>query len=142
MVSEIRGRNLITGEAEGPVLKLAAPISLWGGVDPVTGRIIDPRHPDHESVITGRVLAIPATIGSSSSSAIMLELLRQETAPAAILLGSVDAILTLGVIVAREMGYETIPVLQITQKDLAKLPNTGYVRVRGDRVVEVRSERG
>ncbi len=141
MMSEIRGRNLIAGKAEGPVLKLAAPISLWGGVDPVTGRIIDPRHPDHESVITGRVLAIPATVGSSSSSAIMLELLREETSPAALLLGNVDAILTLGVIVAREMGYETIPVLQVAPKDLANLPETGYVRVSDDGVVKVRRKK-
>jgi predicted aconitase with swiveling domain len=132
---------LIAGEAEGAVLKLSAPISLWGGVDPVTGCIGDPRHPDYGSVITGRILAIPATVGSSSSSAIMLELLRRRTAPAAILLTNVDAILTLGVIVAREMGYETVPVLQLARDELAKLPNAGYVRVGKDGDVEVRSEK-
>jgi len=115
-------RVLIPGEAEGPLLRLAAPISFWGGVDPKTGRIADPRHPDHGRSIAGTVLAVPTTIGSSSSSAIMLELLRGGHAPAALLLRAVDAILTLGVVVAREMGYGTIPVLALDADHFAALP--------------------
>jgi len=118
-------RILIPGEAEGPLLRLAAPISFWGGVDPKTGRIADPRHPDHGRSIAGTALAVPATMGSSSSSAVMLELLRGGHAPAALLLGAVDAILTLGVVVAREMGYGTIPVLALNAEALAALPETG-----------------
>lgn len=140
-VSEIRGRSLIAGEAEGSLFKLAAPISFWGGVDPATGCIADPRHPDHGRIITGQVLAIPTMVGSSSSSAIMLELLRNSTAPAALILGVVDAILPLGVIVAREMGHPTIPVVEIPPQELANLPERGYVRVRKDGGIEVRSKK-
>jgi predicted aconitase with swiveling domain len=122
-------RVLIPGEADGPLLRLAAPISFWGGVDPKTGRIADPRHPDYGAEIAGTVLAVPATIGSSSSSAVMLELMRGGKAPAALLLGAVDAILTLGVVVAREMGYGSIPVLAASSEALAALPANG-TRVR------------
>ncbi|HUT50092.1 MAG TPA: DUF126 domain-containing protein [Alphaproteobacteria bacterium] len=122
---ETRARVLIAGEAEGPLLRLAAPISFWGGVNPKTGTIADPRHPDHGQSIAGTVLAIPGTIGSSSSSAVMLELLRGGKAPAALLLGTVDAILTLGVIVASEMGYGSIPVLALTDDAIAALPANG-----------------
>ena len=80
------GRSLVGGRASGACLKLTAPISFWGGVDPTTGRIADPRHPEYDLCITGRVLVVPETVGSSSSSAIMLELLRLGTAPAAVLL--------------------------------------------------------
>lgn len=118
-------RILVAGAARGPLLRLAAPISFWGGVDARTGRIADPRHPDHGAEIAGTVLAIEATIGSSSSSAVMLELLRSGRAPAALLLGEVDAILTLGVVVAREIDYPTIPVLALTTKDFAALPANG-----------------
>jgi predicted aconitase with swiveling domain len=118
-------RVLIPGEAEGPLLRLAAPISFWGGVDPETGKIADPRHPDHGRSVAGTVLAVPATIGSSSSSAVMLELLRGGHAPAALLLGAVDAILTLGVVVAREMGYGSIPVLALDAGSFAALPANG-----------------
>jgi len=118
-------RILIPGAADGPLLRLRAPISFWGGVDPKSGRLADPRHPDHGASIAGTVLAVPETIGSSSSSAVMLELMRGGAAPAALLLGEVDAILTLGVVVAREMGYGSIPVLALSRASFAALPRNG-----------------
>jgi len=135
---ESQARILIAGTATGPLLRLAAPISFWGGVDPKTGTIADPRHPDHGATIAGTILAIPATIGSSSSSAVMLELLRVGQAPAALLLGTVDAILTLGVVVAGEMGYGTIPVLGLDDDQLAALPANGtQLAVAGDTIAAV-----
>jgi uncharacterized protein len=74
------------------------------------------------------VLALAATRGSSSSSAIMLELLARGIAPAALLLGEPDAILALGVIVGREMGYPPIPVLALPAAAQALLP-AGVLRV-------------
>ncbi len=99
----MKGRVLIEGEGAGPLLRLTAPLSFWGGVDPKTGRVSDPRHPQHGMSIAGAVLALAEPRGSSSSSAIMLELIARGLAPAALLLGEVDAILTLGIVVAREL---------------------------------------
>jgi predicted aconitase with swiveling domain len=104
---------LVPGSAEGRLLRLRAPISLWGGVDPRSGAIIDPRHPDYGTSITGMVLAMPGGVGSSSSSAIMLELLREGTAPAAVIMEYADAILALGVLVSIELGYPACPVLEV-----------------------------
>ena len=99
---------LVAGKAgEGEALVLTAPISFWGGVDPGTGRIADVRHPQHGEVISGRVLFLPGTIGSSSASAVLMELVHNGRAPAALVLDEPDAILLLGLIVAREMGWET-----------------------------------
>lgn len=117
------GRPLVAGRAEGPLLRLTHPISFWGGVDPVGGTIVDPRHPQHGATISGTVLAVPAAVGSSSSSAIVLELLREGRAPGAILMGRADAILALGVIVARELGYEPIPVVEVPAEVLETLPD-------------------
>jgi predicted aconitase with swiveling domain len=91
----------------GKSLILTAPISFWGGVDPKSGRIADVRHPQCGECIAGRVLFLPGTIGSSSASAVLLELVRNGHAPAALVLHEPDAILLLGLIVAREMGWET-----------------------------------
>src|SRR5260221_5257463 len=121
-------RVLIDGEAMGPLLRLAEPISFWGGVDPATARLTDPRHPQHGVSIAGTVLALAATRGSSSSSAIMLELLARGIAPAALLLAEPDAILALGVIVGREMGYGAIPVLDVPAAQQALLPE-GLIQV-------------
>jgi predicted aconitase with swiveling domain len=117
----VTGRPLIPGTASGPLLRLDHPISFWGGVDPVAGTIIDPRHPNHGESIAGTVLAIPAAVGSSSSSAIMLELVREGNAPAAILLGKADAILSLGVVVGRELGYAEVPIVEVSVEDQESL---------------------
>ena len=109
----VRARVLVPGSAKGRLMRLSAPISLWGGIDPGSGVIIDPRHPDYERSIVGTVLAIPGAVGSSSSSAIMLELLREGTAPAAVIMGCADAILALGVLVSMELGHPVCPVLEV-----------------------------
>lgn len=128
-MTPLHGRSLVCGSARGRSLKLTAPISFWGGVDPTVGRIVDPRHPNYNLCITDRVIAIPGTVGSSSSSAIMLELLRLGTAPAALLLGTSDAILVLGVLIAEEIGHPTIPVVALSQEDLASIPDDAEVHV-------------
>ncbi len=94
-------------------LALGAPISFWGGVDPGTGDIIDARHPQRGENIAGTVLALPGTIGSSSASAVLLELVHAGRAPAAILMDAPDAILLLGLVVAREMGWPAPPALRL-----------------------------
>lgn len=127
-----RGRVLVPGAGEGPLLRLRAPISFWGGVDPGSGRIADPRHPDFGRPIGGTVLCVPSAIGSSSSSAIVLELVREGTAPAAVLLGRADAILALGSVVARELGYTPVPMLELDPATLEGLEEGASVRVGVD----------
>ena len=127
----VTGRVLIEGAGEGSLLRLSAPLSFWGGVDPKTGEISDPRHPEHGRCVAGTVLALAEPRGSSSSSAIMLELIARGLAPAALLLGEVDAILTLGIVVAREMGHATLPALEVAPADLARLPE-GRLQVAAD----------
>ena len=133
----IQGEVLLPGVAEGAVLKLDRPISFWGGVDPETGRIADPRHPQHEQTVGGRILVIPETIGSSSGSAVMLELIARGLGPAAVILGKPDAILILGVVVAREMGYrDPPPVLLLPPEGQAVLASGLACRIGPDGTIE------
>lgn len=114
---------LIAAEApvEAPCLALTAPISFWGGVDPRSGDIIDARHPQRGRNIAGTVLALPGTIGSSSASAVLLELVHAGRAPAALLMDAPDAILLLGLIVAREMGWTAPPAFRLAAAQQAAL---------------------
>lgn len=109
---------LIDGAAEGALLKLGAPICFWGGIEAKTGRISDPKHPDHGLVVSGTVLAIPRIVGSSSSSQLLLELIHLGRQPAAIILGEADAILGIASLVGREMGHGILPILQMPFDDL------------------------
>ena len=120
---ELTGVPVHAGLGSGPLFVLERPVSFWGGVDPETGRVSDPRHPQHGEPMRGRILVMERAIGSSSSSAIMLELLRNEVAPAAVVLGSTDAILVLGILVAEELGYPSIPLIDVG--------GDGFERLRG-----------
>lgn len=127
---------LIAGEAQGEVLALSHPISFWGGVDPKTGDIIDARHPERGKNIAGKILALPGMIGSSSASAVMLELVYAKRAPAALLMPAPDAILLLGMIIAREMEWPYPPAYALdatTQKSLqgkrVAISGTGEIQI-------------
>ncbi|HJQ58716.1 MAG TPA: DUF126 domain-containing protein [Vineibacter sp.] len=108
----VRAEIVLPGAARGRVLKLPT-LSFWGGIDPQTGTLSDPATPGFGASVAGRVLLIAEPRGSSSSSAVMLELLRTGRAPAAVILGRIDAILGLGIVVAREMGWPTIPLAHL-----------------------------
>ncbi len=127
----LTGRVLVAGRGGGPLLRLEAPISFWGGVDAGTGRIIDPRHPQHGASVTAQVLALPRSIGSSSGSSILLELLARGRGPAAIVLGEADQILTLGAVVAREMGHAAMPVVLLEPPLLQRLPTPLHIDAEG-----------
>lgn len=117
----LTAKILFPGRGRGPLLKLTEPLGFWGGVDPDTGDIINVRHPQHRLNIGGTVLAIPMLVGSSSSSAVLLELIRNGSAPKAIILGAIDAILIVGCLVGRELGYAGPPVLQLDPTRMAEL---------------------
>jgi predicted aconitase with swiveling domain len=102
-------------------MALTAPISFWGGVNPRTGEIADARHPEYGLCIAERAVLIPATVGSSSAAAVLLELVHAQLAPAAIVLHEPDAILLLGLIVAREMGYATPMAVRLDARHYSNL---------------------
>ena len=106
---------------EGRTLVLDEPLSLWGGLDPATGTIVDARHPQRGERVTGRVLVMSAVRGSSSSSSVLAEAARAGTAPVAIVLGERDLILAVGSAVAAELYGVHIPVVVWPPERIATL---------------------
>jgi predicted aconitase with swiveling domain len=119
---------VLPGTAEGRALKLPK-LSLWGGVDPFTGKLTDPALPHCGESVKGRVLMIAEPVGSSSSSAVLLELLHSGNAPVGIVLGREDAIVGLGVLVAREMGWATIPVAVMAPSEQEKIADGEIMKI-------------
>ena len=131
-MTALAGKVLVAGDgASGPALVLEAPISFWGGVDPRTGRIADVRHPQHGAELAGRVVFLPGTIGSSSASAVLLELVHAGRAPSALVLHEPDAILLLGLIVAREMGWRVPIAVQLDRATFDRFDGTVSVDAGG-----------
>ena len=128
----MRGRPIIAGEAEGDALVSHEPLSFWGGYDYRTGEIIDRRHPLSGEIAAGRVLAVPFTRGSSTTTAVLLEAVRAGTAPAAILTTGIDSFFALASIVADAMYHKPIPVVALTPEGFATLKSGEYLRVKMD----------
>lgn len=133
----LQARVLLPGAAAGQALVLPDPLSLWGGLDPQTGEIIDRRHPSSGQNLTGRVLVLPVGRGSSSASSILLEAVRLGTAPAAIITAEPDAILALGAAVAREMYGRAPPILVLSPHDYAQIHNGQVIAIAEDGTVTV-----
>ena len=131
------GRLIARGRVRAPALVLDEPLSLWGGLDPATGRVIELRHPQHGARVTGRVLVLPAARGSSSSASVLAEAVRAGTAPAAIVLGEPDLILALGAAVAEELYGVQIPILVLPAGDLAAIRDGATVDIGPDGMAAV-----
>lgn len=133
-----KAEPLIAAEdkVQAPLMRLSAPLSFWGGVDPASGRIIQVRHPQCGARIGGQILALPGTIGSSSSSAVLLELIRLGIAPAALLLHEPDAILLIGCVVGREMGWRVPPAYRLDASLQAQLP-AGEISIAPDGAIHI-----
>ena len=56
MATILKCKSLVAGHGRGEILTTHQSISFWGGVDPATGMIIDPRHELFDQSITAKRL--------------------------------------------------------------------------------------
>ncbi|MGA8137279.1 MAG: aconitase family protein [Pseudomonas gingeri] len=132
--TSLPGRSLVEGAAQGPLLFADVGLSFWGGVDPFSGEVIDRHHPLSGEHLAGRVLALPSGRGSCTGSSVMMELISNGHAPAALVLAEPDEILTLGVLVAQVIFERSLPVLCIGREAFAALRGRAFARVEGSRL--------
>lgn len=130
----LTGRSLVAGAAQGALLFADIGLSFWGGVDSATGEVIDRHHPLSGEYLAGRVLAIPSGRGSCTGSSVLMELISNGHAPAALVLAEPDEILTLGVLVAQTIFERSLPVLCIGQEAFAALRGGAFARVENTTV--------
>lgn len=125
----VTGEVLVPGEAQGELLVSADPLSFWGGYDANSGEIIDRRHPLSGAIGTGRILAIPGTRGSSTTTAVLIEAFRLDTAPAGFIVTDRDTFLSLAAVVADEMYQKKVPVIMLTPAEFKRLSTGQNVRL-------------
>jgi predicted aconitase with swiveling domain len=139
MAIRIRGKVLMPGTASGTLLASDEPLSFWGGYDHTSGSIIDRRHPLAGQTAAGRILAIPFTRGSSSTTAVLLEAIKTGTAPAAIVTTAPDSFFALAAIVADEMYSRALPLILVSEDDFRKLTSGADARIDEEGLIEVDS---
>ena len=117
----MQGKPFIAGSANGIALVSKEPLSFWGGYDWKTGEIIDRRHPLSGSIAKGKILAIPFTRGSSTTTAVLIEAIRAGTAPNAIITTATDFFFALASVVADELYSNPLPLISVAESDFALL---------------------
>ena len=132
----ITGRVIVAGRAEGEALVTNDALSFWGGYDFHTGEIIDKHHPLAGVRAAGRILAVPFSKGSSTTTAVLLEAVREGTAPAAILTTGPDAFFALASIVADVMYGKSFPVISLEPAEFKSLRSGERLRISPDGGIE------
>ena len=125
----IQGKSFIAGSANGIALVSKEPLSFWGGYDWKTGEIIDRRHPLSGSIAKGKILAIPFTRGSSTTTAVLLEAIRAGTAPNAIITTATDFFFALASVVADELYANPLPLIAVAESDFALLQTGQQIEI-------------
>lgn len=124
---EIKARGVVKGCATGEALVADATLSFWGEVDPVTGKVIAVGHPLEGQSLSGRVLVIRSTKGSSATPMVLSLAKLEGQAPVAFVNVEVDSLAALGCIV------NEIPMLTALEQDpFAHIRTGDYVVVDAD----------
>ncbi len=128
----IQARPLVAGTASGEALISSEPLSFWGGYDHRDGSIIDRRHPLNGKIAAGKILGIPFTRGSSTTTAVLVESVKLNTAPAAIICNRIEAFLSLAAIVANELYGKRFPIIFTEPDEFDTLKTGQRIVIRGD----------
>ena len=127
MTFVLRGRKVVPGVAEGEALVSRDTISGWGGIDPVRGVIIEPRHELYEVCFTGKILVFPGAKGSSGWSGFFQATRLNGTAPLGMIFTTVTTKVALGAVVTR------VPAITALDRDPVEVIGTGdWVRLDAD----------
>ncbi|MDM8522027.1 DUF126 domain-containing protein [Desulfococcaceae bacterium HSG8] len=129
MKKTLKGKCVVPGKCEGEVIVTSQSVSFWGGVDPGTGRVNDPRHELFGESISGKVLAFPFGKGSSTGSLIMLELVRTGRAPAGMVTIRIEPILAAGPIVSKYFYGKEVPMITLGEDEFSMLKTGQYAVV-------------
>ena len=113
----VYGTPHVEGSVSGELLASNLELSFWGGVDHVTGEVIDRSHPLVRQCLKDKILAIPGGRGSCSGSATILELIMNGNGPRALIFERANEILAVGLFVAEEVFGKKIPMLIVDPED-------------------------
>ena len=131
------GKVIIPGEARGKALVSNEPLSFWGGYDWKTGEIIDRRHVLSGVIAKERVLVIPFTRGSSTTTAVLLEAIRAKTAPTAIITTDTDFFFALASVVADVLYASPLPLVALSPTDFAQLNTDDQIHIAKDGTISI-----
>lgn len=97
------------------------PISFFGGVNAVEGKVQDYRHGNYQRSITDKAFAFPFGKGSSGAGLVLMEMVRLKTAPAAIINIRTDPVILTGPLLCKHFYEQFLPVVNVSEENYAQL---------------------
>ena len=132
----IRGRKVVGGVVEGEALATTQTISGWGGVNAMTGEIIETRHELRGVSFAGKILVFPGAKGSSGWSGVFHTTRLTGKAPLGLLFTVTTTKAALGAVVLRVPSmtdFDRDPVALIASGDWVRIDaDAGEVQVWKD----------
>ncbi|RAP46410.1 MAG: hypothetical protein BZ135_03745 [Methanosphaera sp. rholeuAM6] len=127
MSEDIKCRMISKGKVSGRTIVTKDSISFLGGVDPKTGVVIDKKHELFDQCITDKILVIPSGKGSTVGSYVIYQMIKNNTAPKAIICQNAEPIIAIGAIISK------IPMVDNPEVDIVNsLENDICVTVDAD----------
>jgi len=128
---KLEGRKIYKGIAEGEAIVTRDGISFYGGVDPDSGRVVEVGHELEGQSVAGKVLVFPSGKGSTVGSYTMYRMMKNNTAPAAIVNEQIDTIIAVGCIISEIPCVDKIDISNIrTGQRLVVNGSEGTVEVK------------
>lgn len=123
---------IIAGSVDAQILRLDAPISFWGGVDNLTGHIIDQSHPQCGDSLAGRCVVVPHIRGSGGTPGSLAFLIKQGLGPAGIIIGKPDVNVMVGVMVAAKLYNASCPIFHASAHHLTLFETGIEIRITAE----------
>jgi uncharacterized protein len=129
----LHGRKVTGGCAEGEAMVTHETISGWGGIDPMTGTIIETHHELRGQSFKGKILVFPGAKGSSGWSNAFHMTRLTNSAPRAMVFNVMTTKIALGAVVMRVPA-----VTELDQDPLTVIETGDWVKVDADSgVIEI-----
>jgi uncharacterized protein len=128
---DIPARGIVKGLAAGPALVSREPISFLGDLDITTGTVVGQLPSVKGRSLAGKVLVLPATIGSAGAWRFLYQLFKHGTHPVAIICAELpDPSVVQGAILA-DIPVVCAPIDGFSDGELLEVDGTsGVIRRR------------
>ena len=141
-MKRFQGRTVVAGHGKGPALITDQAVNFTAAFTKIPNmfpsrraEVRDRHHPLFKVNMKGRVLILPACIGSTHTGLVLLDLVRLKNGPAAIIVERADPLLVSGVLLSQVWYHQSVPIVEYGTHALQD-------EVRDGQMIEVNGETG
>jgi predicted aconitase with swiveling domain len=136
----LQGKGVVSGQGRGPALVTRMPVNFAAAFAGITSiipgkrAVVQDRHHEFfKKNLRDTVLVFPTCTGSTFTGMVLMQVMHDREAPAAMIVQDADSLMISGTILAEIWFKRGIPVVEYMPQDLFDKIHTGdIVEVRGN----------